>query len=82
MDACTTRNDCTGCPGRMICHCLQVTEDMLLDALAVLDLRSVMDVRQHTGAGDGCTACHRRIRAFIERRTAASLPMVQSSSSS
>src|SRR5438270_12968643 len=26
MDACHTRNDCDTCPGRMGCHCLQLTE--------------------------------------------------------
>jgi bacterioferritin-associated ferredoxin len=78
MDACHTRN-CDDCPGRVVCHCLQVTEEMLLEALASLDLRSVKDIRQHTGAGEGCTACHRRLGAYLERRTA--LPVLQASSS-
>jgi bacterioferritin-associated ferredoxin len=80
MDACHTRNPCDSCPASLVCHCLQVTEEMLLEALHTFDLRTVQEVREHTGAGDGCTACHRRLRAFIERR--ASLPVPQPSSSS
>jgi bacterioferritin-associated ferredoxin len=80
MDACHTRNSCTTCPGRVICHCLQVTEDMLVEALITRDLRTVTEIRQHTGAGDGCTACHRRLASFLERQTV-SLAVLQSSSS-
>jgi NAD(P)H-nitrite reductase large subunit len=71
MDACFTRSDCTGCPGRVICHCLQVTEEALLGALATLELRSVNDVREATGAGAGCMACHRRLRLLLERHVGA-----------
>jgi bacterioferritin-associated ferredoxin len=46
---------------------LQVTEEVLVEALATLELRTVKEVRQHTGAGDGCTACHRSIRRLLER---------------
>ena len=81
MDACQTRNDCNTCTARFVCHCLQVTEDMLLDALATFDLGSLNEVRQHTGAGDGCTACHRKIRGFIERHRV-SLTVVHASASS
>jgi bacterioferritin-associated ferredoxin len=81
MDAYNTRNDCDTCPGRMVCHCLQITEELLLEALEAFDLRTVHEVRQHTGAGDGCTACHRQLRRFIERR-AICLPVIQSASSS
>ena len=34
-------------------------------------LRTVKDVRQHTGAGDGCTACHRTIRQYLEQHCTA-----------
>jgi bacterioferritin-associated ferredoxin len=63
----------------MVCLCLQVTEEMLLEALAVLDLRTLQEVRQHTGAGDGCTACHRRLGGYLERRKV-ELPVLQPSS--
>jgi bacterioferritin-associated ferredoxin len=54
----------------MICHCLQVTEDMLRGALATLELRSLRDLREATGAGDGCTACHRRLRQILDESRA------------
>jgi bacterioferritin-associated ferredoxin len=81
MDACHTRNNCDTCPGRIVCHCLQVTEEMLLDALEAFDLRTVHEVRQRIGAGDGCTACHRQLTQYITSRALA-LPVVQPASSS
>lgn len=69
MDDRTNRPDCPGCSARMICHCLQVTREMLQDAVASLDLRTLHDVRQATGAGDGCTACHRQLRLFLEQHS-------------
>jgi bacterioferritin-associated ferredoxin len=68
-----TQSNCETCPARMVCHCLQVTEDALLRALDTLNLVSVKDICKHTGAGDGCTACHRRLRKYLEQRHA--LPM-------
>ena len=64
-------NDCyqdrsSACPGRVVCHCLQVTEDVLVEAITTLELRSVREVRSCTGAGDGCTACHRTIVRYIQ----------------
>jgi bacterioferritin-associated ferredoxin len=54
-----------------VCQCLHVTEDDLQDAIARCDLRSLHDVKHHTGAGDGCTSCHRRILSYLrQKRTA------------
>jgi NAD(P)H-nitrite reductase large subunit len=66
MDCAATRNDCSSCPGRVICHCLQVTEEAVLVALETLALRTVRDVRRATGAGDGCTACHKRLEYYLQ----------------
>jgi len=52
---------------RIICSCLQVTEREVVTHIATLGLRSVPEVRCHTGAGDGCTACHRLLEKYIER---------------
>jgi bacterioferritin-associated ferredoxin len=71
MDACLTRSDRAACSGRVICPCLGVTEDAVRDAVVTLGLRSVHDVRAATGAGDGCTACHRRLRQLLERQALA-----------
>ena len=75
----TQSTTCDTCPARMICHCLQVTEDVLLHALDTMNLTSVKDICRHPGAGDGCTACHRRLRKYLDQRTA--LPMTQPSPS-
>jgi bacterioferritin-associated ferredoxin len=53
---------------KLICHCLQVTEDDLLSAVARGQLRTVQEIAQATGAGDGCTACHRRIVQYLRQQ--------------
>lgn len=61
-----SHTECDSCPAQVICYCMHVTEDKIVDALQTLGLRTVRDVRQQTRAGDGCTACHRRIQRLIE----------------
>jgi NifU-like protein len=51
---------------RVVCRCLKVTEGHIIEAVVTLGLRTVKDVRGATGAGDGCTCCHKQIRALIE----------------
>jgi NAD(P)H-nitrite reductase large subunit len=75
MDRCSNHNDCSSCSERLVCRCLQVTEGELLSAVRGLELRTLKEVRQATGAGDGCTACHKVLRRYLE-------VVVQSSSSS
>ncbi len=54
---------------RVVCHCLQVGE-ATLDALAEeAPFHSVEDVVQRSGAGDGCTACRRRLCEFVSAST-------------
>ena len=62
--------DCSSCSTRLVCRCLQVTEDALLAALDAGGITTLRDIRQCTGAGDGCTACHRKLKSYLERRTA------------
>lgn len=69
MNASSSDFDCTGCSSRLVCRCLQVTEDVLLSAIQE-GCVTVKDLRRHTGAGGGCTACQRTLRSYIERRTA------------
>jgi NAD(P)H-nitrite reductase large subunit len=57
---------CAGCPDRIVCRCLKVTEEAISDAIITLGLRTVKDVRSATGAGDGCTCCHTQIRELLE----------------
>jgi bacterioferritin-associated ferredoxin len=58
---------CTDCPAKVVCHCLQVTEAAVIEAITSLDLRSLKEVRRHTGAGDGCTCCHAQIRQYLQQ---------------
>lgn len=51
--------------GRIVCHCLRVTEEEVLQAAEVGKPHSIKQIMDHTGAGGGCTACHRRIRALL-----------------
>lgn len=53
----------------VLCHCLQITVGEVRQAVASGEVRSLCDIRQQTGAGTGCTACHRRIRQFLEQET-------------
>lgn len=51
--------------GRIVCHCLRVTEEEILQAAEVGKPHSIKQIMDHTGAGGGCTACHQRIRALL-----------------
>lgn len=55
------------CPGKVVCRCLQVTEDQLINLITGLRLRSIREIRQHGGAGDGCTCCHPELEQYLER---------------
>jgi NAD(P)H-nitrite reductase large subunit len=67
MESVCTPDRCVECPEQVICHCLQVTEGALLEVLQTMEVRTLADVRRCTGAGDGCTACHKRIKHLLER---------------
>jgi bacterioferritin-associated ferredoxin len=56
----------------VICRCLQVRESAVVAAVATEGCRSLCQLACSTGAGSGCTACHRKLRQyFAERRHAA-----------
>jgi bacterioferritin-associated ferredoxin len=44
-----------------------VTEEVVVEAVTALGLKTVKEVRDHTGAGDGCTACHKALRRCLEQ---------------
>ena len=54
------------CPGRLVCRCLQITEKFVIEAVNMLELRTVEDIKQFTSAGGGCTACHCELRKILE----------------
>jgi bacterioferritin-associated ferredoxin len=66
MKPCPCPSGCDDCSERVLCACLNITEANVKAALVSLEIRSVQDLRQHTGAGDGCTASHRVLRTYIE----------------
>jgi len=56
----------------VICRCLQVRESQVVDAVTTSGCQSLCQIACATGAGSGCTACHRKLRQyFAERRHAA-----------
>jgi bacterioferritin-associated ferredoxin len=66
---------CSGCPDRIVCRCMKVTEEVIVEAITTLGVRTVKEVRRVTGAGDGCTCCHTQIRTYIEAHAAATRPV-------
>ena len=52
------------------CRCLGVDRSEVVDCIAVTGAETVREVTAHTGAGSGCTACHRRICDLLNGRTA------------
>ena len=55
----------------IVCRCLGVTEADVIEAIACANLETLDQVRRCTGAGDGCTGCHRMIRQYLVERSLA-----------
>ncbi len=73
MDTCCQADCCNAvCPGPFVCRCLRVTEETLLSAVQRFELKTLKEIRQYTGAGDGCTACHKRLARYLEMAHASS----------
>jgi bacterioferritin-associated ferredoxin len=64
--ACTAER-CDSCAAKVVCRCLQVTDEQLVRMITALDLRTVRELRKQTGVGDGCTCCHRDLEQYLER---------------
>lgn len=64
--ACTI-DRCESCPSKVVCRCLQVTEEQLVQLITNLNLSTVRELRQHGGAGDGCTCCHQELQSYLDR---------------
>lgn len=54
----------------VVCRCLDVTDAEIQTAIETCGAESVREVGRCTGAGQGCTVCHRAIRALLENRSA------------
>ena len=62
---CRSTTSCEECVSKVVCRCLQVTEDSIVQAITRLALTTVEEVRMYTSAGEGCTCCHARLREFL-----------------
>ena len=56
---------------QIICSCLQITESEIRGALATGADGTLRSIKACTGAGSGCTACHRRIAALLAEHESA-----------
>jgi NAD(P)H-nitrite reductase large subunit len=56
----------TVCREKIVCCCLQVTAGTLMEALGTGSVQTLRDIKRETGAGDGCMACHRLLRKYLE----------------
>jgi bacterioferritin-associated ferredoxin len=61
------------CPDKVVCRCLQVSETQVIRMIERLELRTVRDLRQYTGAGDGCTCCHAKLEEYLEKHGCAAV---------
>ena len=50
---------------KIVCDCLQVDEDTLLEALRARRLKRVEDITEYTEAGGGCTSCHPLLKQYL-----------------
>ena len=69
------KNSCHDCPEQWVCHCLQVTEAEVVDTIVSLEIRGLRDLQRQTGAGDGCTACHGRLKQILASYASSSAPI-------
>jgi bacterioferritin-associated ferredoxin len=65
--SCKDRSEAENPADPMLCHCLQVTRSSVVKAVHEHGARSLCEIANLTGAGGGCTACHRRIRAVLNQ---------------
>jgi bacterioferritin-associated ferredoxin len=64
MESCC--QSCRDVAEQFVCRCLRVSETTVIDALTTQPIRNLKELRLATGAGDGCTCCHRRLQQYID----------------
>lgn len=72
---CSTCPAVGSCPDRIVCRCLKVTEEMIISAIGTYGLRTVVELREATRAGDGCTCCHRELRQYLQVYAPKTIPL-------
>jgi NAD(P)H-nitrite reductase large subunit len=63
----TVSPPCGVYPDKIICNCLKVTAGTVIEALGSGCVRTLGDLKRETGAGDGCMACHRALRRYLDQ---------------
>lgn len=58
----------TGSPDELICLCLKVSRQKVLDTILEIDANTVAQVRRKCKAGGGCGSCHEEIARLIMSR--------------
>lgn len=58
---------CPDGPAQVVCRCLNITADVVIDTITSHNVRSLKELRVLTGAGDGCTCCHSRLQALLDQ---------------
>ena len=59
----------------VVCHCLGITEREIRAAAAFGGCQTIADVKVMTAAGSGCTSCHCRIIALLQKARAETASM-------
>lgn len=54
-------------PGRIVCQCFGVTEDLIRKVIAENNLQTVEEVTHYCKAGGGCGTCHEEIEALVAK---------------
>jgi bacterioferritin-associated ferredoxin len=71
MELCDPQNlvlQCSTEATRPLCHCLNISEGEVREAIAENSLQTVRGVAKVCGAGGGCTACHRHIKRLLNEQ--------------
>lgn len=55
--------------GTIVCRCLRITEAQICEVADLGQVVNVREITRQTGAGAGCTACHKRIRELLAARS-------------
>lgn len=50
---------------KIVCHCLQISEEDLMQAIDNTAIRTLGELICSTKAGDGCTACRARLGEYL-----------------
>ncbi|QEL16189.1 (2Fe-2S)-binding protein [Limnoglobus roseus] len=72
--------ECQSCPSvgscgdRLACRCLRVTEHEVVTAIRTIGLTTICELKAATGAGDGCTCCHKQLQQYLTVYSPSSSP--------